>query len=631
MPRSATHLAIVPHSLGLLVIDHDAGDPDNVRAFLRNAKVPFAEAQTVSGGVHFYVRCSHAMGNANWQLSTGEGGQIRAASGWVVIYDPGVIERALALQEYPGIADVIAGLTTARVAEGLRRDTHNAAVFHDPAKARARYYAAVADGHLPSRAHSIIAEAAKDGEALKRLQRAYSFTSSDLRGNPVIDEMRAAVVWRHAMEHYAETGVRPVYWITDRGRWIIWNGTRWTWADVSRTDTPQVRKLWSDLCADLERAKIIERDVQTVATSLAKQRAIVGCLQSLRTIKSAALDTAPELAGLPDGCALNVETGALLAPDHTRLITRALGCTPDGDVPTPRWDAFIGEAVPDHSCLAWLLGFMRYVLTGDTRFHVFLFVHGRPGTGKSTLGDTVRIMLGDYAAVLPGERLVKSRNEAHPEWITSFDGSRLVYVDEVPHGREWLTDKLQSAVSGERLKARDLYQSSFEFTSRAKVIVTGNDAPTADPNAGIWRRLAVLPMDREPERVDEGLRAALIGELPGIMAKVLQGDMSALANFPEPMRIAAAEQREDADVIGAGLEACGVFEEGASCRVTELRLALIAGGYLPQGLQNRACIAKLKGRRGVEVRRVHVDGGRHQVIQGYRLHVTPGVPAADLF
>ena len=37
------------------------------------------------------------------------------------------------------------------------------------------------------------------------------------------------------------------------------------------------------------------------------------------------------------------------------------------------------------------------MLTGETREHAFLFVHGPGGNGKGTLFNTVAAALGDYA------------------------------------------------------------------------------------------------------------------------------------------------------------------------------------------------------------------------------------------
>ncbi len=87
-------LGHVPYAAGLLVVDIDTGKDQPVwywrEAVRDHLGASLCEVRTGSGGLHLYYRCDQPVGNRNW-----EGGEIRCAKGYAVLWDEDVVLAAL--------------------------------------------------------------------------------------------------------------------------------------------------------------------------------------------------------------------------------------------------------------------------------------------------------------------------------------------------------------------------------------------------------------------------------------------------------------------------------------------------------------------------------------------------------
>ena len=87
-------LGHVPYAAGLLVVDIDTGKDRPVwywrEAVWDQLGAPLCEARTGSGGLHLYYRCDQPVGNRYW-----EGGEIRCAKGYAVLWDEEAVLAAL--------------------------------------------------------------------------------------------------------------------------------------------------------------------------------------------------------------------------------------------------------------------------------------------------------------------------------------------------------------------------------------------------------------------------------------------------------------------------------------------------------------------------------------------------------
>ena len=238
----------------------------------------------------------------------------------------------------------------------------------------------------------------------------------------------------------------------------------------------------------------------------------------------------PTLLAFSNGYALNTTDATVqetYARDH---INQYLPEAVNGNMSkvNAEWDGLIFDALAHYELadrLAVAKFFQRWVgsaLTGDCRDEVMVFLHGLPGTGKSTIVETIGALFGMYGASVQGSRVAKEDNQ-HLQWLAGLDGKRYVAIHELPERGAWQSDTMNQLVSGGMVEANKMRQDSFNFMSVSHVIATGNHRPRAAAGSGIWRRMAIIELQNQPETPDKALKARLIANLPGIMAWAMQG------------------------------------------------------------------------------------------------------------
>src|SRR5690606_40324552 len=117
-------------------------------------------------------------------------------------------------------------------------------------------------------------------------------------------------------------------------------------------------------------------------------------------------------------------------------------------LPTPRSYAFLADSFGD---VAVMIGFVQrlagYSASADTGTHVFPFLHGPGGNGKSQLMEVLRKLLADYAATAPAGFLMVGRQE-HSEELARLQGLRLVVASERHTDARLDEAKLRELTSG---------------------------------------------------------------------------------------------------------------------------------------------------------------------------------------
>ena len=87
-------VGVVPASLGCVVVDVDEGGDEARQAVISQLGLPIAEVPTRrAGGFHIWFRCREAdeIGNRTW-----EGGDIRGARGYAILWHPESVAKGLA-------------------------------------------------------------------------------------------------------------------------------------------------------------------------------------------------------------------------------------------------------------------------------------------------------------------------------------------------------------------------------------------------------------------------------------------------------------------------------------------------------------------------------------------------------
>ncbi len=291
-----------------------------------------------------------------------------------------------------------------------------------------------------------------------------------------------------------------------------------------------------------------------------RSNAIMGELEGMLDVDGDLLDANDWLAGLPNGAGiLDLQTGAVRpATEHDR-VTMALGAVPESGVPA-LFLRVLGDTVsacddPDATA-HYIRWWARRALTGDCRAEAMLFLYGEKGTGKSIIAETLLHVLGSYGAAVSASNLVGEHHQ-HKEWLARLAGKRLVWVNEPTVGT-WRTDLVLQMVSGEPMVANFMRQNSFQFRSRMKLVATGNDAPSAPPSSGYWRRIRQVGARHKPERPDDTLKAKLRDEAGQILQWLIDlpdGPTVGEADVPAEVRLAAQEAEAEQDPAGEWIKA----------------------------------------------------------------------------
>ncbi len=225
-----------------------------------------------------------------------------------------------------------------------------------------------------------------------------------------------------------------------------------------------------------------------------------------------------------------------------------------------------------------------YSLTGSTREQCLFVLYGTGANGKSSLLDTLRLLLGDYAQQTESKTFTEKKQDSISNDIARLKGARLVAASETESGGRLAESLVKQMTGGEPLTARFLHQEFFEFRPEFKVWLGTNHKPVikGSDNA-IWRRIRLIPFDVTipPAERDKDLLFKLREELPGILAWAVRGCADWLRNGlsePESVMSATSAYRDEMDVLGPFFSECCHFTHIAKTSASELYRAY--GGWV---------------------------------------------------
>lgn len=348
----------------------------------------------------------------------------------------------------------------------------------------------------------------------------------------------------------------------DWRKWLCWDGTRWqldATAEVMRLAKSTVRNIYR------EAAGIEDDSVRKGSVEWAKRSEKAAQLRAM-------LALAESEAGIPilpgdldaDPWALNTTNGTLslrtceLRP-HRRedLLTKLVPVEYQPEAKCPLWNRFLAEVfAPHQDLLPFIQRAVGYSLTGDTREECLFLLYGTGRNGKGTFIKTLTKMLGDYASTADFSTFVQRAGDGGPrDDIANMRGRHMVSAQESREGASLAESIIKWLTGGDLVRARRLYENSFEFQPTHKIWLASNHKPAVrGTDAAIWSRIKLIPFAVSFEgREDRGLKDALLDELPGILAWAVQGCVlwqKEGLQFPETVTRATEEYRAENDQVG---------------------------------------------------------------------------------
>ncbi|MBB3474261.1 phage/plasmid primase, P4 family [Sphingomonas sp. BK345] len=537
---------------GLLVLDLDNAD---AIAIAEAQGLPKTIAVRTGKGRHVYL--AHPGGKVGNRIGIFPGADIRGDGGYVV--GPGSIHPNGSAYEWEnppglfGLAPPPAWLAVmlrkpaliAREAEkvrrapaGLRNDQLNKSAFRlgqegaDSSEARRTLTAAAA-----------IAGLGADETSKTLASGLCAGRENPRRGDPSEDDIALAFT-----AQYRDT----LRFDHDAGLWFEWDGTRWCPNNSRRAFA-------------YARAIARQHGASGKSNFAAGVERFAGADQA-HAVTSDVWDANPMLLGTPGGT-VDLRTGEFFDARPCDYITKLAGCTPEHGGPT-RWLRFLNEALAgDQEAIRFLRLWMGYCLTGETREHALIFLHGLAGTGKSVFLNTAAAILGDYAVTAAMETFTASKYDRHSTELAMLRGARLVTASETEEGRAWAEARIKQITGGDAITARFMRQDNFTFRPQFKLTIVGNHAPRlSNPDDAMRRRFNILGFNVKPATPDLQLESALKAEHGRILAWAIAGcrewQTTGLIR-PAAVQDATAEYFAGEDLLGQWLDERCTLRAGA--------------------------------------------------------------------
>ena len=373
--------------------------------------------------------------------------------------------------------------------------------------------------------------------------------------------------------------------------WFIWDETRWKTDDnleIERLAKDTVRKIYSEasICDnDNQRKAIADHAKHSEANT--KIQAMITLAKSEANIIIGVndLDNNGYLLNCKNGT-IDLKTGELLPHNKDDYITRIIPITYDIEVDSSLWSKFLNEIfLGDEELIKFIKYSVGYTLTNLINEQCFFICYGTGANGKSVFLDTLEYLMGDYGKrVSPETFEAKKYNNTASEDLAGLKQIRYISTVETAQGHR-LSESLMKTMAGgdSTIRARFLYQNSFEFMQTYKIWIATNYKPIIKgTDEGIWRKVRLIPFEYNIplENQNKFLKDELREEMSGILNWALEGCLGwqkmGLNNvMPDRVSKATKAYREEMDNISSFISECCVIQKDVKIKATELYEAYI--------------------------------------------------------
>jgi len=366
-------------------------------------------------------------------------------------------------------------------------------------------------------------------------------------------------------------------WVAGEANGRTWNDVRGIWVE---DHSNQIHSIAAELAT-------WDRETEASASALHNIRAVVSMARShafkyeryeTLTASAADFDANPYLLAHPDATTTDLRTGEHYESRPADRLTMTTKVTPDGNLASPLFDNFLKATTLDDASLA------EYVqqTVGLSIFNsmpkelAFMFA-GPPRSGKSTIVELIIATLGQDLTF--GQPNAIFCGEVKENQLADLRGRRVVFVNELGKDVPVKADSWKRMITNGTMTGRQLNVKTATFSATHSFIITTNalpDIPHSD--AGVKRRGIVVPFRNQPAVENANLRSEMEGELPAILAWILDGSRKVFAagyNMPEcaVVEYETAEWRGQNDVLDTFAASHLLPLEGAKVKRSDLSAA----------------------------------------------------------
>jgi putative DNA primase/helicase len=380
-------------------------------------------------------------------------------------------------------------------------------------------------------------------------------------------------------ERFATKYYDKVRWCETWNTWLVFNGKCWEPDRVGYVDQlakAVVRNIYNEAAAEPD---------DHCRKQIAKHAAASESNRSVRAM----LDRAKsELPAIPaefnkhlyllncNNGTLDLRTGELRPHSPYDLLTRCLKIDYNPLAICAKWEDFIqGIFDNDEALIQFMKESLGMSLCGDTSEQCIFICHGSGSNGKTTMLETIRIIMEDYGLAANIETFQVRKNQGIGNDVAELYGARLVTASENTMGSR-LNEAFIKKLSGkEPLRARRLHENEFQFMPEFTIWFAVNHKPVVkDTSKGMWRRVHFIPFSVtiEGDKIDKHLGEKLLSESEGILTWLVQGHIDwhtrGHLEAPETVQEATKAYRAEMDTIANFLdEQCEMSGEVGATKI----------------------------------------------------------------
>ena len=352
----------------------------------------------------------------------------------------------------------------------------------------------------------------------------------------------------------------------ERKLWLIWSGKVWEWdiggIRIAKLAKKTDRDIYREAADEVDNN--LRKEIVNHARATERQVRLDAMISSAESEPGIAvylseLDTNLWLLNVNNGT-IDLKTGTLKPHDRADMITELLPIDYNPSASSKEWVAFLDRIFNhDDDLITYIQRAMGYSITGDQSEMVFFFCYGRGWNGKSTLLNTCRLVMGNYASQVPPSAFMVDKNKrgGPDEAIASLKNKRLVCATELEDGQRLSVSLVKRMTGGEPLWCEHKFERGYNFQPTHKLWLSGNHEPViTDTTNSIWYRLKKIPFTVEIPGADriKGYDSYLAREHSvAILAWLVKGcaEWCQATNLAEPeaVRQAVAEYRDQQDIL----------------------------------------------------------------------------------